>query len=299
MNDNQPPPGGPSRSTAARVATPVVAAALALILSVAVLSAGAPAAGARPLATPPICVSKPHPRLAARMSTQIAAAVRGRRSAVGLAVDDEDLAVTCRLDASWQFYAASVIKVTIISALLRKIRGPSHLTKAQQALAWQMITQSNNNAATTLWNETGHAAMQRFLTLAKMTRTVLNTAWGLTLITAGNELLLMRLLTSPGTVLAPASRAYVLWLMAHVTPAQSWGVTAGVPAAAKVTIHVKNGWLPYPTGSNWRINSIGAFTGSHVGWQTTVLTASNPSMSYGIDTVQAAARVINRDLGNF
>jgi hypothetical protein len=64
-------------------------------------------------------------------------------------------------------------------------------------------------------------------------------------------------------------------------------------------VHVKNGWLPYPTGSDWRINSIGAFTGSDIGWQTAVLTTDNPSMAYGIDTIQAAARVINRDLANF
>jgi Beta-lactamase enzyme family len=299
MNGSQHRCAGLSRRVGARAAAPVAAAALALILALG--AAGAPPASARPLArdtaAAAICVSKPHPRLAARMSAQIAAALRGRRSVVGLAVEDEGLGVSCRLDASWRFYAASVIKATIISALLRKIGGPSHLTKAQRSLAWEMITESDNNAATKLWNQTGHAALQRFLDLAKMTHTVLSTAWGLTRITAQDELTLLRLLTGPGTVLTLASRRYVLYLMAHVIAAQRWGVPAGAPA--KVTVHVKNGWLPYPTGSDWRINSIGAFTGTHLGWQTAVLTTNNPSMDYGVDTIQAAARVINRDLANF
>ena len=34
---------------------------------------------------------------------------------------------------------------------------------------------------------------------------------------------------------------------------QRWGVPAGAPG--KVTVHVKNGWLPYPV--HWHINSIG------------------------------------------
>jgi hypothetical protein len=291
--------GGLHRRIGARVSVPVVAGALALVMTLGV--AAAPAASAQPrtgaAAASPICVSAEHPRLAARMSSQIAAALRGRRSVVGLAVQDEGLDVSCRFHAGWRFYAASVIKVTIISALLRKIGGPAHLSKAQRSLAWQMITESNNNAATALWNQTGHAALQRFLNLAKMTHTVLSPAWGLTRITAQDELTLLRLLTGRGTVLTPRGRSYVLWLMAHVIASQRWGVPAGAPA--RVTVHVKNGWLGYPTNSDWNINSLGAFTGSHLGWQTAVLTTGNRNMTYGIDTIQPAARVINRDLANF
>lgn len=55
-------------------------------------------------------------------------------------------------------------------------------------------------------------------------------------------------------------------------------------------------WLPYPTGAGWRINSIGAFNGRGTAYQMAILTAGNASMSYGITTIQAAARVINRDI---
>lgn len=288
---------GLCRRIGARATVPAVAGTLALAMTLGV--AAAPSASAQPriAAASAICVSAAHPKLAARMSTQIAAALRGRRSVVGLAVQDEGLDVSCRLHSGRRFYAASVIKVTIISALLRKIGGPAHLSKAQRSLAWRMITESDNNAATALWNQTGHAALQRFLNLAKMTHTGLSPAWGLTRITAQDELTLLRLLASRGTVLTPRSRSYILWLMAHVIASQRWGVPAGAPG--RVTVHVKNGWLGYPSNSDWNINSIGVFTGSHLGWQTAVLTTGNRNMTYGIDTIQPAARVINRDLANF
>jgi hypothetical protein len=81
--------------------------------------------------------------------------------------------------------------------------------------------------------------------------------------------------------------------MAHVIASQRWGVPAGAPAG--VTVHVKNGWLPYP-GSTWEINSLGIFTTKHRVYLMAVLTYDNPSMTYGIDTIQGAAKVMHKDL---
>ena len=253
------------------------------------------AAGAA--ASPAICVSAAHPLLAARMSSGIASALRGRRSAVGLAVADPGLGLSCGRDAGSHFVAASAIKVTILSALLLKAGGAGHLTSAQRSLARAMITQSSNSAASQLWAEVGMAGMQRFLDRTGMTQTRLNVAWGLTELTAANELTLLELLTSPGPVLTPASRSYVLTLMAQVVASERWGTPAGVGAG--ITVHVKNGWLPYPTGSDWRINSLGAFAGPGTAYQMAVLTSGNPSMGYGVDTIEGAARVINRDIAEF
>jgi hypothetical protein len=246
-----------------------------------------------------ICTSVKRPRLAARISRGISAALAGRtHSVVGLAAADPAAGLTCKFHQQVQFYAASVIKVTIISALLLKVHGPSGLTKAQRHLAYLMITQSDNNAATALWNDVGMAGMQRFLNRARMRHTVLSAAWGLTLITAQDELTLLHLLTSPGKVLGKNSRNYVLSLMARVIPSERWGVPAGAPS--DVTVHVKNGWLPYPLAGDWHINSIGAFTGTHISYQIVILTGppahGGQGETYGIQTVQAAAEVINRQL---
>lgn len=248
------------------------------------------------VAVPRICESARHPALAARLSSGIIAALRGRSSAVGLTVDDRVTGVTCKLHPHWHIDSASVVKVTILSALLRKLQEQHRsLTAQQQRLATQMITVSDNNAASTLWAETGRPSLQHFLNLAGMLETQLGPGgfWGLTQITAHDELTLLRLLTGRNTVLSATSRSYVLNLMAHVTPSQRWGVPAGAPTY--LTVHVKNGWLPQPT-HGWRINSIGSFSGHMRDYMIVVLTWNNPSMTYGVNTVQAVAQVINRAL---
>jgi hypothetical protein len=252
-------------------------------------------AGAR-AATPGICESSAHPALAARMSAGILAALRGRSSAVGLRVVDRRTGVTCSLHQHWHFASASVVKVTILAALLRKLQQEhKSLTSEQRALATEMITESDNQAASLLWNQTGRPALQHFLDLAGMGQTELGPGgfWGLTLITAHDEMLLLKVLTSGNSVLAGQERGYVLSLMAHVISSERWGVTAGAPD--DVTAHVKNGWLPLQT-HGWRINSIGSFSGHGQDYMIVMLTMDNPTMAYGIDTIQGAAEVINHDL---
>ena len=199
-------------------------------------------------------------------------------------------------NSGWHFDSASVVKVTILGALLRKAQDQHrYLTRTEAARAWAMITRSDNDAASELWAELGHGYLRHFLHLAGMTRTVLGPGglWGLTQITASDETLLLRLLLTANRVLGTSSRDYALSLMAHVIPAQRWGVPAGAPAS--LTVHVKNGWLPLAT-HGWRVHSIGGFTGRGGGYSIVVLTQDNPTMTYGIRTIEAIAEVINRDL---
>jgi beta-lactamase class A len=249
-------------------------------------------------ATTSICTSAQHPYIAAKISAGIKAALAARPgSFVGLAASDPAHGLSCQLNVSSHFYAASVVKVTILSALLLKAGGPSHLTATQRNLAYQMITQSSNSAANTLWAEVGISHMQDFLNKAGMGETVLNSAaWGLTRITAHDELRQLQVLTD-STVLNSASRGYVLTLMSEVIASERWGVSAGAPSAEK--LYIKNGWLPYPGAADWNINSIGAFTGPN-NYQMVILTAPpsghGQAESYGIATIQAAASVFNTDL---
>jgi beta-lactamase class A len=254
-------------------------------------------ATAQPGAPAVSCVT-PFPRhraLAARIARGISAALQGRVSVVALTAADTRTGITCKLHPWWPFDSASIVKVIILGALLHELAAEHrNLTPQQVTLTHQMITESSNAAATALWDEVGMGNLQHFLNLAKMSHTQLGQDgfWGLTQVVAHDELILLRLLTVRNSVLDVPSRAYALKLMAEVIPAQRWGVPAGAPT--DVTVHVKNGWLPNPT--LWVINSIGAFTGHHRNYRIVVLTRNNPTMTYGVDTVQGVAEVINRDL---
>jgi beta-lactamase class A len=238
------------------------------------------------------CVSRirKYVPLAKRMARDLDVRLDGRFSDDGIKLTDSKTRVTCWYHSHRHFLAASVIKVTILSALLRKAQQEHrHLTTAEKDAAWLMITQSDNDAANQLWFDVGLRFMQHFLNLAKMSQTKLNYAWGLTLITARDEMTLLSLISGPNKVLTKASRMYVRHLMAHVIAGQRWGVPAGTPRGVRV--HVKNGWLPYP-GTTWEINSIGTFTTKTRTYLIAMLTYGNPSMAYGVDTIEDAARVI-------
>jgi len=245
------------------------------------------------------CVSKSpdNDRLAERMARDIDDKLTGRVSTVGLKEIDNRTGVTCTYHPTTHFYAASVIKATILAALLRTAQEQRrHLTSSERRLAWLMITQSDNDAATALWNQEGPTRMQHLLNLAKMTQTKLAHAWGLSLLTAHDEILLLSLLSSPNRILSLRSRLYAQNLMSHVISSQRWGVPAGAPTG--VQVGVKNGWLPYPASDDWEINSIGFFrdTKPFRDYEIVVLTHDNPTMSYGISTIAGAARAIHRDL---
>lgn len=282
-----------------RAATQLMAGAGVLLLAVAgggTRMAAADTANRAAGAAASICTAPAgRQALAARLSGDMLAALDGRSGRYAVTVYDRVSGITCQLNQASRFDSASVVKATILAALLRWHQETGRpLSEEEQELATQMITQSDNDAASDLWDELGSARIQHFLDLAGMTQTQLGPGgyWGLSQVTAHDELILLQLLTAGNPVLNRDSRSYELGLMARVIPSQSWGVPAGAPAG--VTVHVKNGWLPDTNG--WHINSIGAFTGHGRNYMMAVLSDGNPSMDYGVATVEAVARVVNRDL---
>jgi hypothetical protein len=240
-----------------------------------------------------ICHSTAHPYIAKKLSADIVKSLRSRRSYAAIGVYDRKKHLTCQWRQRRHFDSASIVKATIISAFLRKTHGK--ITKSQRSLAWKMITKSDNNAASALWRTTGRASLNGFLHAAGMTSTKLGSGgyWGLTQVTANNELTLLRLLTRDNKVIGPKSRRYVQYLMKNVTKSQRWGTPAGAPRG--VAVHVKNGWLSRST-HGWRINSLGTFNGSGHDYMIDVLSYDNPSMSYGVTTVERVSRLVHRDL---
>jgi len=214
---------------------------------------------------------------------------------VSIAVEDADEDFRCHYHQWREFHSASVIKVITLGALLYQLQqADESLSPYQDALATTMITESDNDAQDTLWNEIGMPALQAFLDAARMNHTLLgqDDFWGLTEVNAHDELRLLRLLITHNTVLDAASRRYALTLMADVAPWQRWGVSAGAPA--DTTVHLKNGWLPDP--DLWDINSIGDFTHHDLDYSIAILTSNDPDMAYGVDTIQTIASLINKAL---
>ncbi|GAB3660925.1 hypothetical protein GCM10027589_22880 [Actinocorallia lasiicapitis] len=256
------------------------------------LVAGVPAQAAA--AAKPVCESKQSPAMAKRLSGQIKTALRGRSGTISVALYDRKRRMSCWVGASRRFDSASTVKVTIVAALLRSAQKRG-LTSRERSLARAAITRSDNAATSALWRQLGRARIQRLLDLAEMRATRLGPSsyWGLTQITAFDELKLLMLLTRKDKVLTEKSRKYLLGLMNDVTPGQRWGTPAGVPK--NVRVQVKNGWLPRAT-HGWRVHSLGTFDAKNRDYMFVVLTHGNPSMSYGVTSIERVARRVHTTL---
>ncbi|MFH8634483.1 serine hydrolase [Streptomyces lydicus] len=268
---------------------------LTVLTSASSASAAAATADARLDGSKVVCTSK-KPGLAPTLSHDIADALDGRKGASALAVYDRHTGTHCEFRAGSRFDSASVVKVTVLGALLRQAQEAHRaLTPQEVRLTTAMITKSDNASTDALWHRLGPAAVRHFLALAGMRDTVPGQggSWGLTQITAADQLTLMQLLTTDNAVLTRASRGYALDLMHRVAPDQRWGVPAGAPASASV--HVKNGWLPRPAGG-WRVHSVGTFTDNGHDYGMAVLSTGSRTMGDGVATVESAARVVHRDL---
>jgi hypothetical protein len=266
-------------------------------------SSGPPAAAAAATASSPV----PQPAASHHDPLGPAAAsyVSTRDGVVLAAVYD------LRTGQTWQFGRgqpqdeASVVKLDVLETLLaERGRIGIELSAGDRALAVQMIEDSDNDAATSLWDEVGGASgIRSFNTSAGLADTVPSSCvncpgfpwpgWGLTTTIPGDQLTLLRTLVEPNSLLTNTERNYALSLMENVTPGQRWGVSGGVPAQA--TVALKNGWLPLNSANNnWQINSVGWISGSGRDYLIAVLTTGNPTEQYGIDTIdQLAAMVWN------
>lgn len=303
-----------------RSRTKAAAAANGIMILVASLLAGIPASAAEISAT---CTSDSK-KLDRLLEEDITKALTNRDSAVSVALYDRRSGTTCAYDEDRQQDAASIIKPVILGALLFHSKGP--LTGEDDALARKMITASDNAAAAALWKKlsdlTDPAApnpirVQEFLDRAGMKNTVLDKEgfWGLSQVTAADQLQLLKLFTlnddTESSVLTAQARAYALDLMNQVQADQRWGAPVG--RAEEAVVHVKNGWMqrsnnpdvdPYDR-LDWKVNSMAAFTGDGYDYGLVVLSENNrvpdghPAASgwiYGISTIEGVAGAINHDL---
>ncbi|MFC8127514.1 serine hydrolase [Streptomyces sp. NPDC057302] len=256
------------------------------------------------------CTARSDPALAAQLSREIRAVLTARRGTVSVALHDPATGLSCTFGSSHRYDTASVAKVMIMEAALRRAQDWGRgLTAWERRKIHPMITRSDNTAAGRLFDDLGQSYIGRFLGRAGTSATTLNPygLWGLTRTSAADQLRLLGVLTGARAraLLSPRSRAYGLKQLNEVRRDQRWGVPAGMPRGTKA--YLKNGWLPRST-NGWRVHSVGAFTGTGTGkasktsqgrsrmYRIVVLSHDNPTMKYGVRTIERVAQAVHRAL---
>ena len=295
-------PGTRSRAGARGTARRVVAHLLVgLTVLVGLVLGGTAGASAVPV-TPASVAAAPAevvpPPDADQLERHLKAYLTARKVTASVRVRDLRTGTSYSYRSGSHYDSASVVKVAIMAAVLRRQeRQERHLTSREVRLLKAMIRSSDNAAASTLYASLGRGpGLAKFYRAAGMTHTTPGPGryWGLTQITAADQVVLLGHLARPSKLLNERGRAFARDLMASVTKSQTWGVSAG-PRADDARVELKNGWLSRDR-RGWRVHSTGHVSGEGRDYLVAVLTMDNKSMDRGIDVVEGVSKIVWRDL---
>lgn len=213
---------------------------------------------------------------------------------VSLAAQNVTTARSYRHDATMTVRTASVVKLDILEALLLQRQDSGRLPgEDETAQAAAMIENSDNDAATWLWNEVGGADGLRAANSrlgAAATQPDEAGYWGLTTTTADDQVALLRDLVTPGP-LAPAAQSFALGLLRAVEADQTWGISAIADPGTATAL--KDGWLPIDDDDGlWAIGSVGIVTSHGQQVVLAVLTQHDDSLADGIQLTESLARAV-------
>jgi beta-lactamase class A len=176
-----------------------------------------------------------------------------------------------------RFHSASLVKAMLLTAYLERAEAEHRpLSEAEETLLDPMIRVSDNDAASAIFARVGEAGLQRLAHEAGMTDFATNAAWGYTEVSAADQ---ARFFARLDALLPRRSAHFAHELLAGVTATQRWGIPA---AAEPLGWHVlfKGGWL------EGIVNQAARLEHGETTLSIAVLSDENPSMGYGIETIE-------------
>lgn len=179
------------------------------------------------------------------------------------------------------FQSASVVKSLILAAELQRIADAGkRLDPAGAAELRQMITVSDNDAATAVFDRVGPAGVDAIAHRAGMRDFRSSETWGATAISAAD---MAGMFAHLGRVFPERFERFGLGLLGSIIPEQSWGI----PQVARErgwSVRFKGGWRPDPDGQI--VNQAAELRRDGVSGAIAVLSDRQPSLAYGIETVE-------------
>ena len=228
-------------------------------------------------------------------SESAAVFARSRSPIWGVAIVVPSRGVAFAENADTQVPMASIVKVLVLLVVLEEARQDHRpVSEEDLALLWPMITESDNDATSQLWERIGRgqavSSYLRSVDVAGFTPDP-ETSWGASFASARAMAAILGKLVN-GEILDAPSRALALRMLDAVVPEQRWGVSAGTDVASGDRVELKNGW--YPGEEGWRVNSVGIVQ-PRAGdpYAIAIVTGSRVSWQEGIDTIEGIAAPLN------
>jgi hypothetical protein len=180
-----------------------------------------------------------------------------------------------------RFVSASVVKAMLLVAYLRMLHDEHRgLDSHSRSNLYPMIHVSDNSAATRVWSMVGDHRLRRLAHAAGMADFSIHGIWANAMISAADQ---ARFFFEMNRLIPRHFRGYANGLLSHIVGYESWGV----PAVARPRgwkVYFKGGWRP--TNRGQLVHQVGRLERRRERIAIAVMTDGDPSMAYGIRTIQ-------------
>jgi hypothetical protein len=213
--------------------------------------------------------------------SRASAVLRSRGGRTAFAVVDSEGRMS-GVHEHWTFVSASVVKAMLLVAYLRRLdaRGQHHVDSFSDSFLYPMIHVSDNSAATQTWSIVGDSGLYAVARAAGMTDFSIVGIWANAQISAADQ---AKFFFEMDSLIPREFVGYARFLLSTIAGYESWGIPA-VARPRGYTVFFKGGWRG--TGLGQLVHQVGRLERHGQRFSIAVMTDGDPSMGYGIDTIQ-------------
>jgi hypothetical protein len=190
----------------------------------------------------------------------------------------------------WTFPTASVVKAMLLTAYLRRLhaQGQHTVDGFSNSFLYPMIHVSDNSAATQTWSIVGDSGLYEVARAAGMTDFSVSGLWGSALLSPADQAHFFFIMDS---LIPREFVGYARFLLSTIVGWQSWGIAA-IARPLGYQAFFKDG--SEPTGLGQLVHQVDRLEGHGRTLAIAVMTDGDPTMQYGIDTIQGVASALLR-----
>ena len=217
----------------------------------------------------------------------------GRVGRTALAVVDSEGRLS-GIHAHWRFITASVVKAMLLVAYLRRLHaiGEHTVDSHSNSFLYPMINVSDNSAATRCWSIVGDGGLYSVARAAGMSEFSITGSWADAEISPADQ---ARFFFEMDSLIPSEFVAYARSRLSGIAAYEGWGIPA-IARPLGYKVFFKGGWRS--TGLGQLVHQIARLEGHRRTFSIAVMTDGNPSMAYGIDTIQGVtAALLHWDKG--
>ena len=222
-----------------------------------------------------------------RQVSRAASYLRHRAGRTAFAVVDDQGRMS-GMHMHWTFVSASVVKAMLLVAYLRRLHshGQHHVDGYSNSFLYPMIHVSDNNAATQTWSIVGNSGLYSVAHVAHMTEYSVYTDWASSQISPADQ---AKFFFEMDRLIPREFVGYARYLLSTIAGYESWGIPA-VARPRGYRVFFKGGWRG--TGLGQLVHQIGRLEGHRRRIAIAVMTDGDPSMGYGIGTIQGVTAAL-------